>query len=138
MMGCLESVSKWQHVRAMLGGDFTPLHVAQIDFTSLRLADGLEIQLQTVPSEGSIRCLLCGLGRTLGGSLEFGLLGTIAAQSSRTVGAAFGYYGLARSVFSTVVARGQEVQFDKNAVIDICFNARDGKTEKSNTAAKRE
>ncbi len=48
----LESVSKWQRVRAILGGDFTPLHVAQIYFTSLRLADGREIQLQTVPSEG--------------------------------------------------------------------------------------
>ena len=48
----LESVSRWQRVRAMLGGDFTPLHVAQIDFTSLRMADGREIQLQTVPSEG--------------------------------------------------------------------------------------
>jgi hypothetical protein len=48
----LESVSKWQRVRAMLGGDFTPLHVAQVDFTSLRLPDGREIQLHTVPSEG--------------------------------------------------------------------------------------
>jgi hypothetical protein len=64
------------------------------------------------------------VGRTLGGGLGFGLLGTIAAQSSRNVGAALGYYGLAWSVFSTVVARGAEVQFDKNAVIDIGFNTR--------------
>lgn len=34
-------------------------------------------------------------GRTLGGGMGFGLLGMIAAQSSRNVGAAFGYYGLA-------------------------------------------
>jgi hypothetical protein len=34
-------------------------------------------------------------GRTLGGGMGFGLLGAIAAQSSRNVGAAFGYYGLA-------------------------------------------
>lgn len=47
----LDSVSKWQRVRAILGGDFTPLHVARIDFTSLRLTDGREMQLQTVPSE---------------------------------------------------------------------------------------
>ena len=75
--------------------------------------------------------------RTLGGGLGFGLLGTIAAQSSRTVGAAFGYYGLAWSVFSTVVARGPEVQFDKNAVVDISFNTRASKPESANTAAQR-
>jgi hypothetical protein len=63
-------------------------------------------------------------GRTLGGGMGFGLLGAIAAQSSRNVGAVFGYYGLAWSVYSTVVARGAEVQFGKNAVIDIGFNQR--------------
>lgn len=63
-------------------------------------------------------------GRTMGGGLGFGLIGSIAAQSSRNVGAAFGYYGLAWTVYSTVVARGLEVQFQKNAVVDIGFNAR--------------
>jgi hypothetical protein len=43
---------------------------------------------------------------------------------------AFGYYGLGWSVFSTVIARGQEVQFDKNAVIDIGFNPRTAATAK--------
>src|SRR5258706_13119924 len=33
----LESVSKWERTRAILGGDFTPLHVAEIEFTSLWL-----------------------------------------------------------------------------------------------------
>jgi len=63
-------------------------------------------------------------GRTLGGGMGFGLLGAIAAQSSRTVGAAFGYYGLVWSVYSTVVKRGAEVEFGRNAVIDIGFNQR--------------
>jgi hypothetical protein len=63
-------------------------------------------------------------GRTLGGGMGFGILGAIAAQSSRNVGAAFGYYGMAWAVYSTVVARGAEVQFAKNAVIDIGFNQR--------------
>jgi hypothetical protein len=75
-------------------------------------------------------------GRTLGGGLGFGLLGTIAAQSSRNVGAALGYYGLAWSVFSTVVARGHEVQLDKNAVVDIGFNTRASKPESGGAAAK--
>ncbi len=93
------------------------------------------------PSVGGQRGAIIGqsqnvAGRTLGGGLGFGLLGTIAAQSSRTVGAAFGYYGLAWSLFSTVVARGPEVQFDKDAVVDISFNARAGKTENDAGIAK--
>ena len=93
------------------------------------------------PSTGGSRGAIIGqnpnvVGRTLGGGLGFGLLGTIAAQSSRNVGAALGYYGLAWSVFSTVVARGPEVQLDKNAVVDIGFNTRASKPESGGAAAK--
>jgi hypothetical protein len=63
-------------------------------------------------------------GRALGGGLGFGLLGTIAAQSSPNVGTALGYYGMAWTLYSTIVARGAEAQFGKNAVIDIGFNER--------------
>jgi hypothetical protein len=35
---------------------------------------------------------------------------------------------LAWSVYSTVVARGKEVQFDRNAMIDMSFNARDNQS----------
>ena len=63
-------------------------------------------------------------GRTLGGGLGFGLLGAAASQSSRYVGMAFGYYGLAWSVYSNVIARGGEVQFEKDAMMDIKFGAR--------------
>ncbi len=61
-------------------------------------------------------------GRTLGGGLGFGLLGAGIAQSSRYVGTAFGYYGMAWALYSTLVSRGSEVQFGKNAVVDIRFN----------------
>jgi hypothetical protein len=93
------------------------------------------------PSVGGSRGAVIGQranvgGRTLGGGLGFGLLGTIAAQSSRNVGAALGYYGLAWSVFSTVVARGPEVHFEKNAVVDIGLNSRATKPESNGTAAK--
>jgi hypothetical protein len=86
------------------------------------------------PSTGGTRGAIIGQkanvgGRTLGGGLGFGLLGTIAAQSSRNVGAALGYYGLAWSVFSTVVARGPEVHLDKDAVVDIGLNSRTSKSE---------
>lgn len=63
-------------------------------------------------------------GRTLGGGLGFGMLGSAISQSSRYVGAAFGYYGMAWSLYSTVIARGSEVEFGKNAMVDIRFNTR--------------
>jgi hypothetical protein len=63
-------------------------------------------------------------GRTLGGGMGFGMLGAAVSQSSRYVGMAFGYYGLAWSVYSNVVARGGEVQFDKDAMMDIKLGAR--------------
>jgi hypothetical protein len=63
-------------------------------------------------------------GRTLGGGLGLGMLGAAVSQSSPYVGMAFGYYGLAWSVYSNVIARGAEVQFDKNAMMDIKFGAR--------------
>lgn len=63
-------------------------------------------------------------GRTLGGGLGFGMLGSAISQSSKYVGMGFGYYGLAWSVYSNVVARGGEVQFDRNAMVDIKFGAR--------------
>jgi hypothetical protein len=52
------------------------------------------------------------------------MLGAVASQSSPYVGMAFGYYGLAWSVYSSVIARGAEVQFDQNAMMDIRFGAR--------------
>lgn len=63
-------------------------------------------------------------GRTLGGGFGFGLLGMGIAQSSRWVGTAFGYYGMAWSIFSTLIARGSEVQFAKDVMIDVRFDTR--------------
>lgn len=63
-------------------------------------------------------------GRTLGGGSGLGLLGAAAAQSSRYAGTALGFYGMAWSVYANVIARGAEVQFNRNAVIDIRFGTR--------------
>ena len=63
-------------------------------------------------------------GRTIGGGFGFGLLGTAIAQSSRYVGTAFGYYGMAWALYSALIARGAEVQFHKNTMVDIRFNTR--------------
>jgi hypothetical protein len=63
-------------------------------------------------------------GRTLGGASGLGLLGAVASQSSKYVGTAFGYYGMAWSVYTNVIARGPEVEFRRNAAIQIKFGAR--------------
>jgi hypothetical protein len=62
-------------------------------------------------------------GRSLGGFSGFGYIGTAAAQSSKTVGAALGYYGLGMSVFSAIVSRGSDVQFPRNAAIEVRFGS---------------
>ena len=63
-------------------------------------------------------------GRTLGGGLGLGMAGAAIAQTSPYVGMAFGYYGLAWSVYSSVIGRGAEVEFEKNAMMEIKFGAR--------------
>jgi hypothetical protein len=60
-------------------------------------------------------------GRTLGGFSGFGLLGIAAARGPRQIGAALGFYGLAWSVYSNVIARGREVTFEKNTAMAIRF-----------------
>jgi hypothetical protein len=63
-------------------------------------------------------------GRVLGGGSGFGLIGGLAAQLSSNTSLALGYYGLARSVYFGVIARGPEAEFLKNAVVDIGFDVR--------------
>ena len=74
-------------------------------------------------------------GRTLGGISGFGLVGAAVSQRSKYVGMAFGYYGLAWSVYTAVVAKGGEVQFDRNAMLDVRFGARPAAPEKTKASA---
>ncbi len=74
-------------------------------------------------------------GRTLGGISGFGLAGTAVSQSSKYVGMAFGYYGLAWSVYTAVVAKGGEVRFDRNAMLDVRFGARPAAPAKASAGA---
>ena len=62
-------------------------------------------------------------GLALGGFSGFGLLGTVAARGPSPIGEALGFYGLAWSVYSNIVARGSEVTFEKNTAIAIQFGA---------------
>ena len=63
-------------------------------------------------------------GRTLGGGSGFGMLGAAVSQTSPYVGMAFAYYGLAWTVYSSVIGRGGEVEFDRNAMMEVRFGAR--------------
>lgn len=47
-----QPVSKWQRVRAILNGDFTPLRRAEVEFTTLKLPNGRELETHTVESMG--------------------------------------------------------------------------------------
>lgn len=64
-----------------------------------------------------------GGGRATAGISGFGLLGAVAARASRTAGTALGFYGLAWSVYSTIISRGKEVEFEKNTAMEIRFGA---------------
>jgi hypothetical protein len=60
-------------------------------------------------------------GRSLGGFSGFGLLGIAAARGPSSIGEALGFYGLAWSVYTNVIARGREVTFQKNTAVAIRF-----------------
>jgi hypothetical protein len=62
-------------------------------------------------------------GRAVGGISGFGLLGAAAARAAKPVGAVLGFYGLGWSVYSTVISKGKEVEFEKNTAMEIKFGA---------------
>jgi hypothetical protein len=48
----VEPVSKQERAKAVLGGDFTPLRIAEVEFTSLLFPDGHKMTLGTIQSPG--------------------------------------------------------------------------------------
>src|SRR6266852_4568125 len=46
----LRAVPRGERSKAMMSGDFTPLHLAEVRFTSMRLPDGRQIPIDTVES----------------------------------------------------------------------------------------
>ena len=65
-------------------------------------------------------------GTALGGFSGFGLLGVAAARASATAGAALGMWGLAVSVYSSIVSPGHDVEFNKNSSLVVRFGVRPG------------
>ena len=48
----VQPVGKWQRVRAIVNGDFTPLRSAKVQFTTLILPDGRKLSTHTVETMG--------------------------------------------------------------------------------------
>ena len=48
----IESITKWQRFRTILGGDFTPLHRTEVEFTELVMPDGRTVALDTTETLG--------------------------------------------------------------------------------------
>src|ERR1700730_6946964 len=46
----LQAVPTGERAKAIMSGDFTPLHLAEVRFTSMRLPDGRQIPIDTVES----------------------------------------------------------------------------------------
>jgi len=59
------------------------------------------------------------LARGLGGFIGFGLIGVGLAQISRPLGTAFSAVGVARSVYTAVVGKGQDVHFQADTPIEV-------------------
>jgi hypothetical protein len=59
------------------------------------------------------------LGRGVGGLIGFGALGAALGQVSRPLGVAFAAVGVARSVYSNILGRGQDVHFDADTPIQV-------------------
>ena len=51
-VSAVHPVNKWQRVHSMLGGDFTPLRNALVEFDSVTLPDGKKLPLHTVANDG--------------------------------------------------------------------------------------
>jgi len=58
-------------------------------------------------------------GRLISGGIGFGLLGSAMGRFLGPIAPALGFYGAGRSVYSNVVARGQEVSFPSDTPIEI-------------------
>jgi hypothetical protein len=62
-------------------------------------------------------------GRLISGGIGFGLLGSVMGRFLGPIAPALGFYGAGRSIYSNVVARGQEVSFPADTPIEIRFSS---------------
>lgn len=60
--------------------------------------------------------------RLISGGIGFGLIGTAMGRLLAPAGPVLGFYGAGRSVYSNIIARGQEITFPADTPIEIRLN----------------
>jgi hypothetical protein len=65
-------------------------------------------------------------GRAESGAVGLGLIGTVLAQTSRTVASSIAFAGAGFSVYSTFLARGEDVALPANTPVKVSLMARGG------------
>jgi len=65
-------------------------------------------------------------GRAESGAVGLGLIGTLLAQTSRTLASSIAFAGAGFSVYSTFIARGEDVVLPVNTPVKISLKARGG------------
>ena len=68
-------------------------------------------------------------GRAESGAVGLGLVGTVLAQTSRTLASGIAFTGAAFSVYSTFLARGEDVVLPANTPIKVGFKSRGGEAQ---------
>lgn len=66
-------------------------------------------------------------GRAEAGAVGLGLIGTVVAQTSRTVASTIAFSGAAMSIYSAVFARGRDVELPANTKMTVNLAARQSK-----------
>ena len=90
---------------------------------SLRQGEGGGFEHGAVNTEARTTSAAAGArgvaGRGLGGLIGFGLIGAGLSQISQPLGVAFGFVGLARSVYTNVFGKGRELHFQADTPIQV-------------------
>ena len=69
-------------------------------------------------------------GRAESGAVGLGLIGTVLAQTSRTLASGIAFSGAGFSVYSTFIARGAEVVLPANTPITVSIKTRRGEAQR--------
>jgi hypothetical protein len=69
-------------------------------------------------------------GRAESGAVGLGLIGTVLAQTSRTLASGLAFTGAGFSAYSTFIARGDEVILPANTPVTVSLKTRRGEAQR--------
>jgi hypothetical protein len=109
-VAALEDPSKVARTRAILSGDLTPLRHIVLQFDTLVFDDGRRVGMIQDNNPGAV---------TAGGFFGLGILGIPLSHLASPIGLTLSIMGASRSVYRNVVAKGREVQFPADTVMQL-------------------